>query len=166
MSADNVAGDYAAELRVTLDRARDFLYGINDEAASYRTAAGKWSPKEIIGRLIDSASNNHERFVRAQFNDDLEFSGYDQDAWVSAQHYRDAYWGDLVALWYYFNLHIARLMETAAIDERVRPRARHNLHQIAWRPVPQNEPATLDYFMRDYVGHLKHHLAQLGFEAR
>jgi len=57
-------------------------------------------------------------------------------------------------------------METAAIDERVRPRARHNLHQIAWQPVPQNEPATLDYFMRDYVGHLKHHLAQLGFEAR
>jgi hypothetical protein len=42
-----------------------------------------------------------------------------------------------------------------------KPHRRHNLHEMAWRPVPASEPATLDYFMRDYVEHLKHHLRQI-----
>lgn len=53
-------------------------------------------------------------------------------------------------------------MDLVAKDERVRPRARHNLDELAWRSVPRDEPATLDYFMNDYVAHLKHHLAQIG----
>jgi hypothetical protein len=44
---------------------------------------------------------------------------------------------------------------------RVVPRSRHNLDQMAWQPVPRDQPATLDYFMADYVGHLKHHLQQI-----
>lgn len=47
-------------------------------------------------------------------------------------------------------------------DERVRVRAHHNLDELAWKPVPRDKPATLDYFMSDYVAHLKHHLAQIG----
>jgi hypothetical protein len=163
MTDPNTTGDYVLELRNTIEAARAFLGRITDEASGRRPAPGKWSPREIVGHLIDSASNNHQRFVRAQFKDDLEFSGYDQDAWVSVQQYRGAPWKELVALWYFFNLHIARVMETAPNDERVRPRARHNLDQIAWKTVQREEPATLEYFMRDYVAHLKHHLAQLGF---
>jgi hypothetical protein len=53
-------------------------------------------------------------------------------------------------------------MEFVPKDERDRQRARHNLDQLAWTPVPRDQPAALDYFMRDYVGHLKHHLAQIG----
>ena len=154
--------DYAAELRDAVREAGNLLEKLTDEASQRRPAPGKWSPREVIGHLIDSASNNHQRFVRAQFKDDLVFSGYEQDAWVSVQHYRDAPWRELVALWVYFNLHIARVMESVPKDERIRSRARHNLDEIAWKPVPRDEPATLDYFMRDYVGHLKHHLAQIG----
>ena len=163
MTAKLATTDYMVELRDTLDRARPFLEKMSDEISGRRPAPGKWSPREIIGHLIDSASNNHQRFVRAQFRDDLDFPGYDQDAWVSVQQYQDAVWRELVALWYYFNLHIARVMESAANDERDRPRARHNLDEIAWKTVPRNQSATLDYFMRDYVGHLKHHLSQIGF---
>lgn len=163
MTANLVTSDYIVELRQTIDRARPFLESMSDEISSRRSAPRKWSPREIVGHLIDSASNNHQRFVRAQLSDGLEFQGYDQDAWVSVQQYQNAAWKDLVALWFYFNLHIARVMESAANDERVRPRARHNLDEIAWKTVPRNQPTTLDYFMRDYVGHLKHHLAQVGF---
>jgi hypothetical protein len=46
-------------------------------------------------------------------------------------------------------------------EARTRARARHNLHEIAWREVPASEPATLDYFMNDYVDHLEHHLRQI-----
>jgi hypothetical protein len=155
--------DYAVELRETVRRANDFLRGLDDEASLRPRAPGKWCPREIIGHLIDSASNNHQRFVRAQFKDDLIFSGYEQDAWVSVQRYREAPWSDLIDLWRSFNLHIARLMEAVPKDERVRPRARHNLDELAWQTVPRDQPVSLDYFMRDYVGHLHHHLAQIGY---
>jgi hypothetical protein len=104
----------------------------------------------------------HDYFWGSQFQDDLVFSGYEQDAWVSVQRYRDAPWEELIALWRSFNLHIARIMDLVPKDERVRPRARHNLDQLAWKPIPRGEPATLDYFMSDYVAHLKQHLAQIG----
>ena len=154
--------EYAAELRDSVQRATTHLQKMSDAASQNRPAPGKWCPREIIGHLIDSASNNHQRFVRAQFEEDLIFPGYQQDAWVAAQHYRDAPWSELIELWRQFNLHIARVMESVPKDERDRPRARHNLDEIAWTTLSRDEPATLDYFMRDYVGHLKHHLAQIG----
>jgi DinB family protein len=154
--------DYAVELRESVLRAESRLRGISNEASQHRPAPSKWCPREIIGHLIDSASNNHQRFVRAQFKEDLIFPGYEQDAWVSAQQYREAPWSELIELWRQFNLHIARVMESVPNDERIRPRARHNLDEIAWNTVPRDQPATLDYFMRDYVAHLKHHLSQIG----
>ena len=157
--------EYAAELREAVEEAATILHRMSDEDSRRSPKPGKWCPREIIGHLIDSASNNHQRFVRAQLKDDLLFDGYEQDAWVSLQHYRDAPWNELIDLWRNFNLHIVRIMQLAPYDERVRKRARHNLDEIAWQPVPGDEPATLDYFMSDYVGHLKHHLAQLGIAA-
>jgi hypothetical protein len=137
------------------------LLAVPDALTTARPAPGKWSPREIIGHLIDSASNNHRRFVLAQQQDDLVFPGYQQDAWVAAQRYQDAPWEELVSLWRGFNLHLARVMEAAPESERTRPRTRHNLHQIAFRTIPEDQPATLEYFMRDYVDHLEHHLRQI-----
>ena len=134
---------------------------MSEAEAKRRPRPEKWSPAEIIGHLIDSASNNHQRFVRAQFQNDLVFPGYEQDAWVAFQTYRDARWAELVTLWKLFNIHIARIMENTPDSVRNSPRTKHNLDELAWHPVPKNEPATLDYFMNDYVGHLKHHLAQI-----
>ena len=99
--------------------------------------------------------------MRAQFQDGLVFTGYDQEAWVAAQRYQDAPWAALVNLWRAFNLHLAHVMTAVPIDVRRREHRAHNLNQIAWRPVPSGDPATLDYFMEDYVGHLKHHLRQI-----
>jgi hypothetical protein len=126
-----------------------------------RPAPGKWSPKEIIGHLIDSASNNHGRFVRAQLHDDLRFDGYEQAEWVEVQRYQERDWADLIALWQALNHHIAHVMATADPEALGRSRARHNLDVLAWKPVGTEQSATLEYFMRDYVGHLKHHLAQI-----
>ena len=154
--------EYVAELREAIDRATPLLERMSDEESRRSPQPGKWCPREVIGHLIYSASNNHQRFVRAQFKEDLVFDGYEQDAWVSLQQYRDAPWGELIALWRNFNLHIARVMQAAPNDERLRKRAQHNLDKLAWQPIRRDEPATLDYFMSDYVGHLKHHLAQIG----
>ena len=153
--------EYVAELRGAIEKFTPMLEKMSEEATRQRPGPGKWCPREIIGHLIDSASNNHQRFVRALFQEDLVFPGYAQDAWVSAQQYREAPWRELLALWGSFNLHIARLMEAAPAEQRLKPRVRHNLDELAWRAVPRNEPATLDYFMSDYVAHLKHHLGQI-----
>jgi hypothetical protein len=154
--------DYVEDLRNTVDAASRSLSALSDAAAARRPAPGKWSPKEIVGHLIDSAANNHQRFVRAQFQDDLVFPGYEQDEWVSAQRYQDALWQELLTLWRAYNLHIARLIEAMPDEVRLRERRRHNLHELAWQTVPADTPTTLDYFMRDYVLHLHHHLRQLG----
>ena len=151
---------FLAEFRRTIDRAAERLGSLGDSEAGLPTAPGKWSRKEIVGHLIDSAANNHSRFVRAQLQEDLVFPGYDQDAWVRVQRYRDRSWSDLVALWRAYNRHIACLMESADPAEVARARKSHNLDELAWKAVERAEPATLDYFMRDYVAHLEHHLRQ------
>ena len=153
--------EVATDLRRTVDGAAERLKAIPSERARQPVAAGKWSAQEIIGHLVDSASNNHGRFVRAQLTDDLFFPGYDQAAWVSVQQYSAADWPDLIALWRTFNSHIAHVVERIPQDVATRPRAYHNLDEIAWKTVPREQPATLEYFVRDYVAHMKHHLAQI-----
>lgn len=149
--------DFRATLRTEYER----LSAIADEAAAAAPAPGKWSPKQVIGHLLDSASNNHQRFVRAQFKDDLVFDGYDQERWVEFHDYQNTPWSDLLELWRAYNLHIARVMENTPDDIRTAPRANHNLYKTALAPVPAEEPATLEYFMLDYIDHLKQHLKQI-----
>ena len=150
-----------SELRRAITAATPRLERITDAAAARPRAPGKWSRKEIVGHLIDSASVNHERFVRAQLTDDLVFPTYDQEAWVRLQHYVHAPWIELVSVWSLFNLQLARVMEAVPNELRTRVRMRHNLSQVAFRTIPPDRPVTLDYFMRDYVAHLEHHLAQI-----
>jgi hypothetical protein len=153
--------DYVRDLIDTVNEAEPLLLAQGDAANARRPAPGKWSPRETIGHLIDSASNNHRRFVVAPAGAHLVFDGYDPDGWVAAGRYQDAPWPELVTLWATFNRQLARVMASVAVDDLTRPRARHNLHELAWQPFAADRPATLDEFMRDYVGHLQHHLRQV-----
>lgn len=153
--------DWIQDFHQTIERANDQLSQITEEQSAIARAPGKWSPKEIVGHLIDSAANNHQRFVRAQFTDDLIFPGYEQDKWVRVQCYSDRPWLQLLELWRQYNLHLAHVMSQVPEETRTKSRARHNLHQLAWQAVAESEPVTLEFFMRDYVGHLQHHLDQI-----
>ena len=152
---------FLADFTETVDDAANRLLAMADEMAARKPSPRKWSPKEIIGHLIDSAANNHSRFVRAPAGIDLVFEGYDQDAWVRVQRYQERSWPDLVRLWHTYNHHLAAVMASADPAALARPRPRHNLDQIAWQPVERDQPATLEYFMRDYAAHMKHHLRQI-----
>ena len=147
--------------RRTVGQAAADLVGVPDAHARRRPAPGKWSMKEIVGHLVDSAANNHRRFVEAQLQEDLIFHGYAQDAWVRLQQYQESPWPDLVGLWAAYNDHLADVVRAIPIEVLERPRPRHNLHEVAWQPVAEDRPATLGWFVRDYVGHLEHHLAQI-----
>lgn len=149
----------AADLLAAVEDALPKLLAISDAEAARKSAPGRWSLKEMMGHLIDSAGNNHQRFVRAQLQESLVFQGYEQDDWVRVQRYQDRPWRELVELWRALNVHLAEVIRATPERERTRPRREHNLDAIAWGEPPEG-PATLDWFQRDYVGHLRHHLAQ------
>lgn len=145
-------------LRAAVDHAVPLLHAMSDDVASAPTAPGKWSRKQLLGHLIDSASNNHQRFVRAGLGGELMFDGYEQERWVELQQYASASWPSLIALWREYNLHLARVLDALPHDALTRERERHNLDVVGFRPV---ERPTLEWFIGDYIDHMEHHLGQI-----
>ena len=153
--------DFLNDFRQTIELASPRLLEISEAQSGIARSEGKWSPKEIIGHLIDSAANNHQRFVRAQFTDELVFAGYEQEEWIQAQQYRDEPWNALVQLWRFYNQHLLHVITRAPEETRTKLRYKHNLHQIASDQISENEAVTLEFFMRDYLDHMKKHLKQI-----
>ena len=153
--------DWLNDFRQTIDSASEKLTQIDETKSEQPRAEDRWSSKQIIGHLIDSAANNHARFVIGQLKDDLVFSGYDQDGWVRTNHYQERAWSDLIQLWRSYNLHLHHLMTHADQTKLNTPCTLHTLQEIAFKTVPKTAPVTLEYLMKDYVDHMKHHLAQI-----
>lgn len=143
-------GHAATELRAEVDAALPRLRALSAGRAGESRGAGKWARNEILGHLIDSAANNHQRFVRARFSDPFAWPGYDQDAWVAAHGYRDRSWTELVDLWAAMNQQVAAAMRSVPAE------------RLATSCVIGNDAAvSLEWLMHDYVRHMRHHLAQI-----
>jgi DinB superfamily len=153
--------DVLEDFRLTIERGAERLLALSEAQSMEPRGAGQWSVKEIVGHLVDSAANNHQRFVRAQFQDNLLFPGYAQEEWVAVQHYTEVSWPQLVELWKLYNLHLLHLISHIPAEKLTRLHHRHSLDRIAWKLVDADEPTTLEYLIRDYLGHLKHHLRQV-----
>jgi hypothetical protein len=139
--------DLAAYLRETIDRELPNLSALPEERAGIPRGAGKWSPKEELGHLIDSAANNHLRFVGAAGNPQYRGPGYSQDEWVRIHGYRDMSWPDIVEFWYRYNSLLARVVDaipTASLT---------NLCTVS-----TYAPMSLAELIEDYVVHLQHHI--------
>ena len=143
--------DVARDLTQTIDAALPKLRAISEAAAGEPLAPGKWSRKQIIGHLIDSASNNHQRFIRAQQGSALSFPPYAQNHWVDSQRYNDRSWNDLVTLWHAYNAHLAHVIAHLPAKSLDVPCT-----------IESNEPVTLAFLAADYGDHLRHHLVQAG----
>jgi hypothetical protein len=149
--AHNRVAHVARDLQQTIDTALPKLRAIADAAAAEPPAPGKWSRKEIIGHLIDSATNNHQRFIRAQQTTQLVFPPYEQNHWSASQHCNERRWADLVSLWHAYNAHLAHVI--AWIDDD---------HLSVPCVIESDRPVTLEFLVTDYVVHLRHHLSQAG----
>ena len=140
----------AAELRQVANGFSKELLAADARATARRPEVNTWSPKEVLGHLIDSAANNHQRFVRAQQTDALMLPGYEQDHWVASQGYQDADWPHLVTLWTHLNLHLADVMDRI-------PPAKYSVRCV----IGDSQPVTLEFVVVDYLDHLRHHMAQI-----
>lgn len=138
------------EFEAILSMALPRLLSISEPDSSVRPAAGKWSRKEILGHLIDSASNNHQRFVRAQLSSEIKLPKYEQEDWVRAQGYQSESWETLVELWKAYNVHLLHVAAAIPADR---------LASLCF--IGDNEPVTLEFLVTDYVRHLKHHIQQI-----
>src|SRR5215472_16386475 len=101
---------YVSELRAAVDKAAPQLLSLKDTAEPRGEEPDSWSRAEILGHLIDSAANNHRRFVIGQLEENLVFPGYQQNGWVKVQRYSEAPWEELVTLWASYNRHLAWVM--------------------------------------------------------
>lgn len=142
---------FAAELVEIIETVSKKLKTISDAEAGLRPSSNQWSRKEIVGHLIDSAANNHHRFVRAQQEAELVFPPYAQEEWVKLQDHNANSWPRLVDLLRLYNIHLAHVIRCIPLDK----------HKAVCR-IGSNKPVTLAYLVEDYLRHLKQHLKQLG----
>jgi hypothetical protein len=130
------------------------LSAISEPSAAQKPAPNKWSKKEILGHLIDSAANNHQRFIRLQLEREISLPGYEQDGWVRVAQYQNRPWAEIIALWAAYNRHLATIIES--LDPSALGHVWHS---------PGGD-LTLEFIATDYVSHLKHHLRQIGLDAQ
>jgi len=139
-------------LSSVIDLAVPRLAALSEDDAARKPSPDRWSKKEILGHLIDSAANNHQRFVRLQLEPQLNLPGYEQDGWVRVGCYQRTPWSEIVALWTAYNRHLATVI--ASFDPSALGHVWHSPHG----------DLTLEFIATDYVEHMRHHLRQIGLD--
>ncbi len=142
--------DLSILLAQPIERELPSLRNVSEEHASLARAPGKWSAKEELGHLIDSAANNHIRFVRAAIDGQFRGPGYAQDDWVRLHHYSSMPWETIVNVWFQYNTLLARLLDRIPEDR---------LDALCF--IGTSPAVTLRFVIEDYVLHMQHHIDQL-----
>ncbi len=142
--------ELSSRLTDTIAHAKRDLASFTDSKAAVPVISGGWSRKQVLGHLIDSASNNHQRFVRALLQDELHWPAYDQKGCVRVQRYQDASWTNMVELWTSFNLLLAHVL--AHVPE---PKRKTQCR------IGDGPAMTLEELAEDYLRHMQHHLEQI-----
>ncbi|PUB30686.1 DinB family protein [Elizabethkingia sp. YR214] len=122
---------------------------ISEEQWSYKASPEKWSRKEIIGHLCDSAFTNIRRFVVTQYKEN-ENTVYDQDAWVKAQNYQNISTAEVINLWKALNYQIVYIVENMP------DYALQRTSDVSKKAT--SEILTLETLIKEYIDHLHHHL--------
>lgn len=135
-------------LNFILDKVPDILLQISEEKMADKPSLDKWSKKEIIGHLIDSATNNHQRFVRGQFETVPEIR-YDQNKWNEYSFYQQMDSKQIISFWTVYNRQLSEIIKRIPAENLKREiKVGDNL-------------LTLEFLIADYVEHLEHHLKQV-----
>ncbi|OEH92409.1 metal-dependent hydrolase [Bacillus solimangrovi] len=126
---------------------KEFSY-MTELEVSERTNPNKWSKKEIIGHLCDSAMNNLERFIKIQYEEQpFIITPYNQEQWVLLQDYENSSIEEVLNLWCSLNKQIIRVIEKIPSEKR------SYLCDIGNKQI-----RTFEWLIEDYLEHMEHHL--------
>jgi len=125
------------------------LENVDEDVFSSKPLPDKWSKKEILGHLIDSATNNHQRFIRIQYQNEPTIF-YDQNKWNTLNNYNNLSKKHLIQLWLIYNEHLIEILKI--IPEQ-------NLDLLG--RTHDRQKHSLQFYIDDYISHLEHHLTQL-----
>ena len=134
----------AAELNTIIDKHLASLELIQEADLLFKPSPSKWSKKEIIGHMVDSAQSNIRRFIVAQYEKEPTIN-YNQDQWVKLSAYQQWDSSSLVSLWYLLNKQVCAILNNMSDESLQRKCMTGELH-------------TLEWLAKDYVKHLLHHL--------
>lgn len=140
------------ELEILIATYHQRFLELEEDVLSGKPQPGKWSKKEVIGHLIDSAHNNMRRFICGQYDDPEKSIVYDPDVWVRANDYQNLDSGAIISLWKAINEQLCRVL--AAMPKE----AYAKQCNTAFKGV---ELHSLQWLAEDYVRHMKHHLNQV-----
>lgn len=146
--------DLATSIESTVNEFVRFVKSMDDSTFTQKPNPDKWSKKEILGHLVDSAQNNIQRFVRGQY-ELLPKIVYAQDDWVKLQNYQQYAKDDLVQLWALLNKHLCRILREMAAE---------NYDNQVDTGKGIVEVHTLKFLAEDYLKHMKHHLGQISMK--
>jgi hypothetical protein len=137
----------AKELASWVNKYEKDLRAIPEATMSAKPLPHKWSKKELLGHLIDSAQSNIRRFVAGQYEDQPKIT-YDQDKWVAANGYQQWDSKELIDLWVLQNKQVMSILKNISDDVAERMVLSEALHSIRW-------------LAEDYLKHLRYHMHQL-----
>ena len=143
--------ELSQKLLTVIESAEPRLRQISVPETTKPLLPGGWSRKQVMGHLIDSASNNHQRFVRACLEESHEFPAYDQDGNIRVQAPQEADWLLLISLWASYNRYLAHII--ARLPES-------KLETVC--RIGTGKPVSLNFIAEDYLTHMIHHLRQVG----
>ena len=139
---------FGERLRTAIAEEGARLRAVSENVSETRSGDGPgWSKKQELGHLIDSATNNRFRFVKAALEGQYEGEGYDGRGWVELGGYAGMPWSTLIELWEALNSALATLADRIP-QERLRCKCR----------VGDGQPVTLEFLVDDYILHMQHHL--------
>jgi len=141
------------KLRALIDEVPLRLRKLPPSHRDLKPSPTKWSPKEELGHLLDSAANNHQRIVRAQLEDKPKMPGYDGNAWVRLHKYQQRNWQEMIELWRALNQQLFAAAEVVP--------------DPAWSrtcTIADSRPLTLKFVFEDYIEHMIHHLRHIGID--
>src|SRR5579883_803240 len=135
--------ELSEKLLAAIDAAEPRLRKVSESESMKPVLSGGWSRKQVIGHLIDSASNNHQRFVRAALQPSLDFPDYNQDGNIRVEAVQEMEWALLISLWAAYNRYLAHViahLPASKLDTVCR--------------IYSGEPVTLGFLATDYLAHM------------
>ena len=136
-----------SEIKACIEQHLPLLMAVQESEMNYNPSPSRWSKKEIIGHMIDSAQNNIRRFIVAQYEHEPKIV-YKQDSWVAATGYQHYNLDELIQLWFLINKHLCCIIKNIPEEMLDRKCMTEEAHSLKW-------------LAEDYLKHLRHHMHQV-----